>query len=53
MQLKESNYQLYHTNQNYALPGARETIVKVDITINVEGLSSAGYDSTLLMKNWL
>jgi DNA polymerase sigma len=28
-------------------------IVKVDITINVEGLSSGGYESTLLMKKWL
>lgn len=30
-----------------------EKIVKVDITVNVEGISSAGYDSTLLMKKWL
>jgi DNA polymerase sigma len=27
--------------------------IKVDITINVEGITSQGFESTVLMKNWI
>ena len=27
--------------------------ISVDITINVQGISSVGYESTILMKDWI
>ena len=53
MQLKGSSHPLYNSIDYFSLQGKTEQIVQVDITVNVEGLSSAGYESTLLMKKWL
>lgn len=41
---------LYYLDTNKTIPGYT---IKVDITININGVTSVGYESTLFMKNWI
>lgn len=41
---------LYHLDQH---SDPIKGTIKVDITINVEGISSVGYESTILMRDWI
>ena len=40
-------YQLDHVGE------VRGGTIKVDITINIEGITSVGYESTVLMRDWI
>lgn len=40
-------YQLDHVGE------VKAGTIKVDITINIEGITSVGYESTVLMRDWI
>jgi len=54
---KQDLFRVYNPAAIYHLDHHTEdvvkTTIKVDITMNIEGITSAGFDSTQLMRNWI